>query len=201
MGETMESNEEVKALSEEVLEDTEVTSDEKTWAMFAHLSILLGAVTVGIRETFEWFSPTAYRQYCTITGGSSPAYAQRCYRITPTTDPTNDVSVRLWGLSDELNGIAESSLAVYRNTGGSTWVELTNRFTGNDGGSYSYAQGDTSDFSAFLLGETGGGNTPTAVTLRQVTLVRLHRVSLATIGVGLCVAALGVATVRRRRKV
>jgi uncharacterized Tic20 family protein len=48
MEETMESNEEVKELSMEVLEEAEVTSDEKTWAMFAHLSILLGAITVGL---------------------------------------------------------------------------------------------------------------------------------------------------------
>ena len=48
MEETMESNEEVKELSQEVLEETEITSDEKTWAMFAHLSILLAAITVGL---------------------------------------------------------------------------------------------------------------------------------------------------------
>jgi uncharacterized Tic20 family protein len=48
MEEKMESNEEVKALSEEVLEETEVTSDEKTWAMFAHLSVLLAVITVGL---------------------------------------------------------------------------------------------------------------------------------------------------------
>jgi len=48
MEETRESNEEVKALSQEVLEETEITSDEKTWAMLAHLSILLAAITVGL---------------------------------------------------------------------------------------------------------------------------------------------------------
>ena len=48
MGETMENNEEVKVLSKEVLEETEVTSDEKTWAMFAHLSILLTVITAGL---------------------------------------------------------------------------------------------------------------------------------------------------------
>ena len=48
MEETMESNEEVKAISQEVLEEIEITSDEKTWAMFAHLSILLAAITVGL---------------------------------------------------------------------------------------------------------------------------------------------------------
>ena len=46
--ETMESNEEVKELSQEVLEEIEITSDEKTWAILAHVSILLGAVTAGL---------------------------------------------------------------------------------------------------------------------------------------------------------
>ena len=48
MEETKESNEEVKELSQEVLEEIEITSDEKTWAMLAHLSILLAAITVGL---------------------------------------------------------------------------------------------------------------------------------------------------------
>ena len=46
--ETVETNEEVKALSEEAFEEVEITSDEKTWAILAHLSILLGAITVGL---------------------------------------------------------------------------------------------------------------------------------------------------------
>ena len=48
MEETKESNEEVKELSQEVLEEIEVTSDEKTWAILAHVSILLGAITAGL---------------------------------------------------------------------------------------------------------------------------------------------------------
>ena len=46
--ETKETNEEVKALSQEVFEEIEITSDEKTWAILAHVSILLGAITVGL---------------------------------------------------------------------------------------------------------------------------------------------------------
>ena len=46
--ETKETNEEVKALSQEVVEEIEITSDEKTWATLAHLSILLAAITVGL---------------------------------------------------------------------------------------------------------------------------------------------------------
>jgi uncharacterized Tic20 family protein len=46
--ETKETNEEVKALSQEALEEIEITSDEKTWAILAHVSILLAAITVGL---------------------------------------------------------------------------------------------------------------------------------------------------------
>jgi len=46
--ETKETNEEVKALSQEVSEKIEPTSDERTWAILAHVSILLGAITVGL---------------------------------------------------------------------------------------------------------------------------------------------------------
>ena len=50
MEETKESNEEVevKELSQEVVEEIEITSDEKTWAVLAHVSILLAAITVGL---------------------------------------------------------------------------------------------------------------------------------------------------------
>lgn len=46
--ETKEPSEEVMALSQEVVEEIEITSDEKTWAILAHVSILLGAITVGL---------------------------------------------------------------------------------------------------------------------------------------------------------
>ncbi len=48
--EIRESNEETTALSQEVFEGEaiEITSDEKTWAILAHVSILLGAITVGL---------------------------------------------------------------------------------------------------------------------------------------------------------
>jgi len=41
-------SEEVKATSRQVFEEVEITSDEKTWAILAHVSILLGAITVGL---------------------------------------------------------------------------------------------------------------------------------------------------------
>jgi hypothetical protein len=131
----------------------------------------LGAIEGSVRETVNWYTVmngdgVDTSQYCTNTGGSSPAYAQRCFTINPVSQPTAAVTVRLWGLTSELNGIAEGNLAVYRNfpAGSGAWVELVSNFgTGNDGGSYSYAQADSPGFSDFLLGQNG--NPPTAITL------------------------------------
>lgn len=131
----------------------------------------LGAVEVSVRETVDWHpvvngNGVNSSQNCTNTGDSSPAYAQRCFTIKPTNQPTAAVTVRLWGLNDELNGIGVGNLALYRNfpAGSSTWVELTaNAGTGNDGGSYSYAQADSPGFSDFLLGQSGLA--PSAVIL------------------------------------
>jgi hypothetical protein len=129
----------------------------------------LGNVKVGVRETVNWHTVTNgdgldTNLYCTNTGSSSPAYAQRCYTITPTDQPAANVTLRLWGLSSELNGITQGNLRVFRNfpAGSSTWVELTNPTTGSDG-SYSFAQADTPGFSDFLLGQSG--NAPTAIML------------------------------------
>jgi hypothetical protein len=131
----------------------------------------LGAVEVSVRETVNWYtmvddSGVDTSQYCTNTGGSSPAYAERCFTIKPGSQPTADVTVRLWGLSSELNGISEGDLAIYRNSpgGSGTWVELiVSAIIGNDGDSYSYAQAESPGFSDFLLGQSG--NSPTAITL------------------------------------
>jgi hypothetical protein len=98
---------------------------------------------------------------CPLTDGGSPAYANRCYSITPTTNAT--ATVKLWALNpSELNSIAVSNLAPYHHDGNTTWVKLTNLSTGTDSGSYAFAQGDTTGFSPFLL---GGPNAPTAITL------------------------------------
>ena len=103
----------------------------------------------------------AASEYCPNTAGNAPAYAERCFTITPTTNGA--AQVRLWALTSELNGIAQGNLSVFRNIGGSSWVEqVTNRATGNDGGSFSYAEGDTPGFSNFLLGDQ---TFPLAVTL------------------------------------
>lgn len=41
-------SEEVKAPPREPFRKVEITSDERTWAILAHLSILLGAITMGL---------------------------------------------------------------------------------------------------------------------------------------------------------
>ncbi len=124
----------------------------------------LGNTTVSVQEL-------NVGEYCTDLGVASAAYARRCFEITPTNQPTTNVAVRLYGrTADELNGIAPASLAVYRNTPipSGFWVEqTTNASTGNDGGAYSYAQGEVAGFSPFLLGATG--QSPTAVTLSNLT--------------------------------
>ncbi|MFC1879604.1 choice-of-anchor J domain-containing protein [Chloroflexota bacterium] len=105
----------------------------------------LGLVTVKV-------SGRGAAEYCPFTGASSPVYAARCYDIAPTNNLA--ATVKLWALTGELNGIAQSALAAFHNSG-SIWSELGARSTGNDGGSYAYAQGDLTSFSPFLLGETG----------------------------------------------
>ncbi len=42
------TSEEVKAPSQEVPEKIEITSDERTWAILAHVSILLAVITAGL---------------------------------------------------------------------------------------------------------------------------------------------------------
>jgi uncharacterized Tic20 family protein len=43
-----ETSEEIMAPSRETFSKVETTSDERTWAILAHVSILLGAITVGL---------------------------------------------------------------------------------------------------------------------------------------------------------
>lgn len=120
----------------------------------------LGDVTVTVRGLNAG-------EYCTQTGASSPAYAERCFEITATNN--NTATVQLWALNSELGPVAPGALAVYRYETGTGWSELANRVTGNDGGNMVYAVGDTPGFSHFLLGQTGANN-PTAVTLTAFTV-------------------------------
>jgi hypothetical protein len=97
---------------------------------------------------------------CTATGTGSPAYATRCYEITPANNLS--ATVRLYALTaTQLNGTTQANLRVYRYASG--WQLLsTNALTGTATGGYSYAQATTPGFSDFLL---GGTTSPTAVTL------------------------------------
>ena len=112
----------------------------------------LGQTTVSISSI-----NSAAGEHCTSTGATSPAYAERCFSITPTNNL--GASVRLWALTSELNGIQEADLVLYRYV--SSWVALTNQATGYSG-TYFYAQGDTTGFSSFLLGSAE--ENPTALT-------------------------------------
>ena len=117
----------------------------------------LGNVTISVQGIDQ-----AGGEYCTTTGAGSPAYADRCFEITVGTDGAADLT--LYGLTNELNGITEANLAVYRFRGtGLGWAELTS--SNGNLGSYSFASAQTSGFSHFLLGASG--NAPTAIELQE----------------------------------
>ncbi|MFZ6028141.1 MAG: M12 family metallo-peptidase [Chloroflexota bacterium] len=152
----------------------------------------LGITAVSVRELNSG-------EYCTSSGSSSPLYVQRCYDITPASQPTANVSLRLYArTADELNGIPQASLALYRAAGSPpTWGELTTTAaTGDDGSGYSYAQADTPGFSSFLLAATG--NAPTRV---QVQRMSVHT-PLPTITLTASLLVLGCILIasRQRRK-
>ncbi len=123
----------------------------------------LGDVTVLVEKV-----NVSSDEFCTTSGDNSPVYADRCFSITPDTSDT--AFIRLYALNPgELNGIATTSLAVYRHIPGSGWQELT---TGQDSGTvdgdvYAYAEGETPGFSSFLMADAV--NSPTAVTLQTFT--------------------------------
>ncbi len=150
----------------------------------------LGDVTVSVRAV-----NSAAGSYCTVDGDGSPAYADRCYQISPINN--GPATVRLWALTDELNGIAEDDLSVYRFVSGS-WVELDDgRLTGNDGNGYSFAEGNTAGFSHFLLGDRD--DTPTAVSLQHIQAqANSTRGAIAVIFVMLCLlSGVALSTLRR----
>jgi hypothetical protein len=145
----------------------------------------LGATTVVIR--------TVAGNACTTGGSGSPAYAVRCYEITPENDLP--ATVRLYALTDtQLNGVPQASLRIYRYTAGG-WQQLTtNASTGSASGGYSYAQADTPGFSDFLLGGPAG---PTAVTLTSLEAQAQLTSPLLPFGVALLLGALAL-FIRRR---
>lgn len=124
---------------------------------------------------------------CTSGGDASEPYAGRCFFITPTNTGVQTV-VTLWALTLK-EEVTFPLPAVYRYS--STlfiWEELTNRASGS-AGLYTYATGTTSNFSPFLMANSG--DTPTAINLQNMNvmvsngLVFLGVVLLLTILTGL----------------
>jgi hypothetical protein len=101
-------------------------------------------------------------EYCTTDGGTSPAYAGRCFEITAT-NKNLPADITLYALTSELNGILTADLEVYRFVSPNR-VLLTQLLTPGTIGNYSFASATTPGFSHFLL---GGANAPTAVTLQS----------------------------------
>ena len=130
---------------------------------------------------------------CTTSGSGSPAYATRCYEITPANNLP--ATVRLYALTDtQLNGLNQANLHIHHYIAG-TWQQLTlNASNGSASGGYSYAQADTSGFSAFLLGGPAG---PTAVTLTALNAQAPTVFPLLPIGLTLLVGVLVLVTKRR----
>lgn len=108
----------------------------------------LGSVAVSVREI-----DSGSGEVCTSGGTAVPVYADRCYTITPTNPGA--ATVRLYARqADELNGLLLSELAVFREAGAGDWQELVfGHWMGATADGYVYAQGETSTFSAFLLGQ------------------------------------------------
>jgi arylsulfatase A-like enzyme len=103
----------------------------------------LGEVTVSVQGL------TA-SQHCVKPGEYAPPLVQRCYDIT--TAASGEALVRLWALTYELNGLAEEDLSIYQPGDLAAWTQLTaSRAAGNDGGGYAFAEGQTGQFSVFLL--------------------------------------------------
>jgi hypothetical protein len=154
----------------------------------------LGNVTAAVRELNDG-------EYCTSTGGSSPNYTRRCYSIVPDAQPTTGVTVRLYArASDELNEVPADRLLVYRNTpaGSGNWVALVNPIRGTVG-DYRYSQGETTGFSAFLLGD----ERPTAVSLSALGSMALTRgyglTAVVLVGLLLVTAVIATRSARKTR--
>ncbi len=144
----------------------------------------LGSTTVVVTTTISGG--------CT-TLGSPPNYATRCYSITPTNNVT--ATVKLWALTaTQLNGIPQASLRIYHYTG-DAWQQLSNSINGSDAGAYSYAQGTTPGFSAFLLGDAR----PTAVALSAFHAQPQTATGSLPIGLGFILSAILLALKRRAR--
>lgn len=148
----------------------------------------LGAVTVNVRAVDR------VTQFCTDTGASSPDYAGRCFNITPTTMGT--ALVRLYALTTELPGGGFMPAVYHDTTGAGNWVpQLVSAATGTIG-PYTFAEADTTGFSPFLIGDLT--NTPTAVSLTDLTTSDQQSPSLIVLITGLLFLLAGSVWIRRR---
>jgi surface protein len=149
----------------------------------------LGSTTVSIRAV------DLVTEFCTTTGASSPAYAGRCFQISPTNNL--GANVTLWALSSEVPS-AVTSPSVYRFVSGSGWIEGSNISAGTSG-NYTWASGDTTGFSPFLMAQSG--SPPTAVTLRASAADQPQWLPLVAGGAAILTAAvLAVAVTRRANR-
>ncbi len=101
-------------------------------------------------------------EFCTSTGAGSPAYAGRCFNITPTT--SGAAAVTLWAPTSSV----PASPRVFHYSSGA-WQELTGNAASGTAieGRLTWVRGDTTGFSPFLIAQTNGA--PTAVTLQSFT--------------------------------
>ncbi len=144
----------------------------------------LGAVTVSVRKV-------GADEFCTSTGPDSPPYAQRCFEITAS---QGAATVRLWALTDEMNGVVAPQ--VYRYVA-PNWTALGAGVITGTHGIYTYAQANTPGFSHFLMANSGSGHAPTVVG--SVALRTRSVDPLLMIGSPLCLLlGVGIFFVARR---
>jgi hypothetical protein len=160
----------------------------------------LGIVTVSLRETFDWLSPTSHFQYCTSTGGASNAYAQRCFLIDAQPNPNlladsaASTMLGLYAPKDKLGSIPEENLAIYHYSSG-VWTKLPNETPPNClVANHCFVQGVTDSFSGFLIGHEA--NEPTAVNLLAFGIAR--EFAIEVLFVLMCLLLLTVLVLRRR---
>ena len=110
----------------------------------------LGEVIVSVRTL-------GAGEYCTTAAGASNPYAQRCFEIAATNNAA--ATVRLWALTDEMNGIADPRVFRYV---APAWAVLSTNASSGAQGAYTYVEAETPGFSHFLIAQDSGA--PTAIT-------------------------------------
>jgi hypothetical protein len=140
----------------------------------------LGDVTVSIRAVDR------VTEFCTTEAGS-PAYANRCFTISPLPGNSAPARVTLWALTSEVPALVATP-TIYRYVTG-VWQPLTMINTGATG-NYRWVAGDTPGFSSFLIADAD--DEPTAVTLSNIAAQSSSGVNwlvVLTLALGLTVSA------------